>query len=67
MNIPIWTQAARLAAQTPPERNRYVDFLRAASICVVILGHWLVVAIYTERTVNWWPPTRSPSSPGPSG
>ena len=48
MNIPIWTQSARLAAQTPPERNRYVDFLRAASICVVILGHWLVVAIYTE-------------------
>ena len=49
MNIPIWTQAARLAAQTPPQRNRYVDFLRAASICVVILGHWLVVAIYTEN------------------
>ena len=48
MNIPIWTHASRLAAQTPPERNRYVDFLRAASICVVILGHWLVVAIYTE-------------------
>ena len=48
MNIPVLTQAARLAAQTPPERNRYVDFLRAASICVVIIGHWLVVAIYTE-------------------
>ena len=47
MNIPVWTQAARLAAQTPPERNRYVDFLRAASICVVIIGHWLVVALYT--------------------
>ena len=48
MKLPVWTQAARLAAQTPPERNRYVDFLRAASICVVILGHWLVVALYTE-------------------
>ena len=47
MKLPIWTHAARLAAQTPPERNRYVDFLRAASICVVILGHWLVVALYT--------------------
>ena len=43
----VWTHAARLAAQTPPQRNRYVDFLRAASICVVILGHWLVVALYT--------------------
>ena len=47
MKLPIWTHAARLAAQTPPERNRYVDFLRAASICVVIIGHWLVVALYT--------------------
>lgn len=41
-----WTQAARLAAQTPPERNRYADFLRAVSICMVIVGHWLVVAPY---------------------
>ena len=49
MNLPIWTRAARLAAQTPPERNRYVDLLRAASICLVILGHWLVVAIYTQE------------------
>ena len=48
VNFLIWTHAARLAAQTPPERNRYVDFLRAASICVVIFGHWLVVAPYTE-------------------
>ncbi len=49
MPLPIWTQAARLAAQTPPERNRYVDLLRAASICIVILGHWLVVALFTEE------------------
>lgn len=43
-----WTQAARLAAQTPPERNRYADFLRAVSICMVIVGHWLVVAPYLD-------------------
>ncbi len=49
MKLPIWTQATHLAAQTPPERNRYVDFLRAASICVVILGHWLVVALFTRN------------------
>ena len=53
MKLPVWTQAARLAAQTPPERNRYVDFLRAASICVVIIGHWLVVALYTAETGKW--------------
>jgi hypothetical protein len=37
-----WTTARKLAEQTPQNRNRYVDFLRAVSICVVIVGHWLV-------------------------
>jgi surface polysaccharide O-acyltransferase-like enzyme len=36
--------ARRLAEQTPSDRNRYVDFLRAASIMVVVLGHWLMAA-----------------------
>jgi fucose 4-O-acetylase-like acetyltransferase len=36
--------ARRLAEQTPSDRNRYVDFLRAASIVVVVLGHWLMAA-----------------------
>jgi hypothetical protein len=38
----MWSTARALAAQTPPTRNRYVDFLRAVSICVVVFGHWLV-------------------------
>ena len=38
----MWSQIKQLAAQTPPERNRYVDFLRAISILVVITGHWLI-------------------------
>jgi len=42
----IWSQAKQLAAQTPEERNRYVDFLRAVSILMVITGHWLIVALY---------------------
>lgn len=37
-------QARDLAARTPASRNRYVDFLRAASIGVVVLGHWLLAA-----------------------
>lgn len=37
-------QAARAAAAaTPEDRNRYVDFLRAASIIAVVVGHWLVI------------------------
>ncbi|MDH3338492.1 MAG: acyltransferase [Gammaproteobacteria bacterium] len=42
----IWSQAKDMAAVTPDQRNRYVDFLRAASILVVVTGHWLVAAAY---------------------
>ncbi|MCP5093030.1 MAG: acyltransferase [Gammaproteobacteria bacterium] len=42
----IWSQAKEMAAQTPAERNRYVDFLRAVSILMVVTGHWLIVALY---------------------
>lgn len=34
-----------LAALTPVTRDRFVDFLRAASILVVVLGHWLMAVI----------------------
>ncbi|MCH9027112.1 MAG: acyltransferase [Proteobacteria bacterium] len=44
----IWSQAQDMAAQTPDERNRYVDFLRAVSILAVITGHWLIVALYYQ-------------------
>ena len=49
----IWAQAADLAAQTPPDRNRYVDFLRSVSIVIVILGHWLIsTAYYVDGTLT---------------
>ena len=44
----IWSRAADLAAQTPVERNRYVDFLRAVSILVVVVGHWLIATAYYQ-------------------
>ena len=44
----IWSKAAELAAQTPASRNRYVDFLRAVSIFLVIGGHWTAAAPYFE-------------------
>ncbi len=44
----IWTRAAELASSTPPSRNRYVDFLRAVSILVVIFGHWTAAAPYVN-------------------
>jgi len=43
-----WSRAAEVAARTPPSRNRYVDFLRAASILCVVLGHWLAAAPWVD-------------------
>lgn len=34
-----------LAESTPADRNRAVDALRAASILVVVFGHWLMAAV----------------------
>ncbi|HEX6248220.1 MAG TPA: acyltransferase [Nocardioidaceae bacterium] len=39
------TTARRVAELTPVSRNRYVDLLRAASILVVVLGHWTMAAV----------------------
>lgn len=35
-----------MARRTPPDRDRYVDFLRAFSIATVVLGHFLIAVIY---------------------
>ena len=37
-----FTTAAELAARTPADRDRYVDFLRVFSLAVVVFGHWLM-------------------------
>jgi Acyltransferase family len=44
----LWARAQHMAEQAPPERNRYVDFLRALSILAVVVGHWLVSAPYMQ-------------------
>ncbi len=46
----VWTRARAMAQQAPPERNRYVDFLRALSILAVVVGHWLVAAPYVDAS-----------------
>jgi len=37
-----------LAAVTPATRDRYVDFLRAASIVAVVFGHWFIGIVHRE-------------------
>src|SRR5499425_552592 len=50
MIMAAWSRAADLADRTPPSRNRYIDFLRAMSMLVVIVGHWLAAAPYFDAT-----------------
>jgi hypothetical protein len=50
MIMAVWSRAAELADRTPPSRNRYVDFLRAISMLVVTVGHWLAAAPYFDAT-----------------
>jgi hypothetical protein len=45
----MWEQARALATRTPESHNRYVDFLRALSICAVVFGHWLMAAPFIDQ------------------
>lgn len=38
----------RVAEETPPDRNRIVDFWRAFAILVVVFGHWLAASIWLQ-------------------
>lgn len=40
-----------VVASTPASRDRYVDFLRGASILVVVIGHWLIAVLAWEDGV----------------
>jgi fucose 4-O-acetylase-like acetyltransferase len=35
----------RIAARTPPDRDRVVDAVRLGAIALVVLGHWLVAVV----------------------
>ena len=44
--------ARRMAEATPETRNRYVDFLRALAIGSVVIGHWLMAAVWMDGGLN---------------
>ena len=49
-----WLVGSRLdelARATPATRDRYVDFLRAASIVAVVFGHWFISINHLERDI----------------
>ena len=47
--LAMWSKARELAEATPPDRNRWVDFLRAVSILAVVFGHWLMAGLYVNE------------------
>lgn len=38
-------RAREIDRQTPPQHNRYADFLRTLAIVMVVLGHWVVAYV----------------------
>ncbi|MFJ4781107.1 acyltransferase [Streptomyces sp. NPDC088762] len=44
--------AKAIAAATPPQRDRYIDLLRVASLGTVIAGHWLMAAVSGDGIGN---------------
>jgi hypothetical protein len=38
--------AAVIAAETPADRDRYLDLLRALAISAVVVGHWLAAVVW---------------------
>ncbi|WP_379921053.1 acyltransferase [Erythrobacter sp. R86502] len=48
--LKMWNKAHQLAEMTPPERNRWVDFLRAVSIMAVVIGHWMMAGLYVDAS-----------------
>jgi fucose 4-O-acetylase-like acetyltransferase len=47
--VPEELSVSDLAAATPAGRDRYVDFLRAFSIFVVVIGHFFIAVAFHER------------------
>jgi peptidoglycan/LPS O-acetylase OafA/YrhL len=45
----VTTRLDQLAEATPATRDRYVDFLRAASILAVVFGHWFIAILHWPR------------------
>lgn len=45
MSAALRRTVTEMADKTPPDRDRYVDFLRAFSIATVVLGHWFIAII----------------------
>ncbi len=45
---PTGADVREVAAATPASRDRLVDFLRVASILVVVVGHWLMATVVRD-------------------
>lgn len=62
--MPRWTPE-EIDAQTPADRYRFADFLRVASILVVVFGHWFLLIVTVrngtlvfDHMLSAVPPTR---------
>ena len=42
------TFAERVSAATAPDRDRFIDAVRAGSLLIVVLGHWLMATVVVQ-------------------
>ena len=42
------TSAERVSAATAPNRDRFIDAVRAGSLLIVVLGHWLMATVVVQ-------------------
>jgi len=47
-NPPPVSFAERVCAATAPDRDRFIDAVRAGSLLIVVLGHWLMAAVVVQ-------------------
>jgi fucose 4-O-acetylase-like acetyltransferase len=50
-HLSVSSRLDEMALATPATRDRYVDFLRAASIVAVVFGHWFISINHLERDI----------------
>jgi len=47
-NPPPVSFAEKVAAATAPDRDRFIDAVRAGSLLIVVLGHWLMATVVVQ-------------------
>ena len=57
-NPPPISFVQRVSAATAPDRDRFIDAVRAGSLLIVVLGHWLMATVVVQGLLARSQPTK---------